>query len=790
MQKLNNHDHWAHKYMKISRIVYFHTKLQKSLIILILIILGAFIIRVYSAYFFPLDSDEDLYLSNARLMLHGWLPFSFTGANQSPLYYFLLAFFLKVGGVSIFVGRLLSVISATITAFFVYKIGEKLYGNKVGLFSSFIFAFSPFTIRYGYIAVTEPLAIMFISIAVYLLILGFEKSKYFFINGIFLALAVLVRRSVGFFIIFEPIIILLIYGIYSKYRKNIKSIFKNFFFVLLGFFVLILPALIFLILKTDIDIFNYFNPRKLAGAEQFRKMDFLIIILCKKALYLLLPALIFLAVGLKTFIHKKIKLYYEIFVALLGLCFLVLVFGVANTFAEINNFTLILFSYILIFFAIYLKSKQKINFKEKNHLNKSMLLIFSLFIPTILILNKSLITNDFLIIFLEISLKILIIFLLLSLLFWILIKLNFEFQFIKSSKTKKSIKKNNLPKSNVSLENNSLEIKKFFTIKFAKKENLVLIVSISLPILLLFNEIKNKDSLFQISLVILTFAIIISFRKFILKKFSKNFALFYIIFLSAIGIIILSFLLRNNPENNNFLSTLVLLSLFSISTFLLVLGIKLEQKVRFANLIIIFWFFAIFYFYLNYQFMPVYFSELAPVASIMCGAIIFSLYKKSQIKRLSNVFVSLLIFSAIISQSVYANDWYFSVKKNDVHPNVTTIRKVGKYIREHTTENEEICCYPIYAFEADRRVIFDIVYMVSYDKFQSDVFGNPGEYGYPSIEEIIDYMISTKLRYVVIDPMFEIYVLQSNPKFEYFIYSHYEFEKKIDNVQILILKLE
>ena len=768
-------------------------KLEKELIALILILVFAFAIRAFAAYFFPLDSDEEFYLSNARLMLHGWLPYrDFSGANNSPLFYFMLASFLKIGGVSIFVGRLLSVFSATITAFLIYKIAKKLYGKTVGLLSSFIFAFSPFTVRYGYAVVTEPTSIMFISLAVYFLILGFEKNdyKFFILNGLALACAILVRRSVGFFIIFEPLLILLVYGIYSEYRINFKSGIKNFFSVPIGFILPFLPAIAYFVSQTNSGHIYLYDPRNLHGLEQFRNLDWILITLCEKALYLLIPIFMFLAISLKDFVYRGFRTFYKIFVGILGFSFLIFILSIDGIFLEIDREFFVVFCCILIISITYLKSKNFIKNQKYKFFNPSMLLLLTLFSPIVLILGRIIIDNEFIINFLKISINILFILFLFSFLAWLSKKTSNKSSKNISKKeinlkTEKKIEK--IKNLNQNLKINKYHNKKWYIIDF--EYLIVVTISIILPIILLYKGIQyNRDinTLKNILIIFLIGLFSFSLLKYFSSKVSNKFYRIITYSISIFIIIYLSILVRNKPDNNFYLVSIIYISLFSLSAFLLNYGIKIHQKIQFANLILIFWFFSIFYFYMNYQFMVVYFSELAPVGCIMGAVIIFSIYtsKNFKIKRQVNIFISLLILSAIISQSIFAHDAYFTVNDFDYNPKVSTIRKVGFYISQNTDSNEEIFAHPIYAFEADRHLIFNITYMISYNELEQHWIGTPENHGYPGIDEIIIYLDSKNVKYVIIDPLFNLNILRSNNTLENFIYSKYELVHEIENVDI------
>ena len=143
-----------------------------------LILLAGFVIRLYYAYYSQVEADEAYYLYDAYLHSNGLIPFvDYT--TRAPVLLYILSGFITIFGSNILVGRSLSLISSMITLYLTYKIGTKFYGHRVGILASFI---SPFIIWWGRPIITEPIQLMFVTAAMYMLALGIEsqKKRYYF----------------------------------------------------------------------------------------------------------------------------------------------------------------------------------------------------------------------------------------------------------------------------------------------------------------------------------------------------------------------------------------------------------------------------------------------------------------------------------------------------------------------------------------------------------------------------------------------------------------------------------
>jgi len=219
--------------------------LRWNLLIVLAAVIGGFAIRTYGALNWPLDKDETFFLSYGRLMIHGWSPFGNfqeIGVHMSSyiIYLYSLSSFMKAFGPGIFQGRMLSVAASTVTIAVLYFIGRDLFNKTVGCLSSVVFAFSPFTIRFGYLALSDSLQIMFISLTIYTLVYAVKnhKSWPFALNGFFLVMAVFTTRSAMIMFFTELGFLALAYTVLAEddtpWLSRLKEITKNIVLFLVG----------------------------------------------------------------------------------------------------------------------------------------------------------------------------------------------------------------------------------------------------------------------------------------------------------------------------------------------------------------------------------------------------------------------------------------------------------------------------------------------------------------------------------------------------------------------------
>ena len=224
-------------------------------LILVLILLSAFIIRIYylsMTYNQPLWWDEACYGSLAKNMIsHMWegTPLILGETHiRHPLFHILWSIFMRIGLNEEINRFLLEIIPSMFSIFFVFLIGKELYNKRIGIIASFIFSILWIHLFYvNRILVHMPeLAFLFVSIFFFIKATKNEfNSKYFGLSLFLLSIATLVRYTNGM-IFFVYLIMLFV---------NKKFLIKDKKFWVYGILGL-LPILIFFL----INQIYYGNP--------------------------------------------------------------------------------------------------------------------------------------------------------------------------------------------------------------------------------------------------------------------------------------------------------------------------------------------------------------------------------------------------------------------------------------------------------------------------------------------------------------------------------------------------
>ena len=134
-----------------------------------------------------------------------WSKLSFH--DHPPLVFLLQHFFMRIFGPSAFAARLPSALAGFFTIFLIYLIGPSLYSKRVGLLSAFILTVSNYLIWISRTALLEGVMIFFIALSIYFFIKAWSNTKYLFLWGIALGLA-LISKYVAFCLI--PVYLLFI----------------------------------------------------------------------------------------------------------------------------------------------------------------------------------------------------------------------------------------------------------------------------------------------------------------------------------------------------------------------------------------------------------------------------------------------------------------------------------------------------------------------------------------------------------------------------------------------------
>lgn len=118
-------------------------------------------------------------------------------------------------------GRLLTIVSALITALFLYLIGKRLMGKWGGILTAFFYLFIPYNIYFTRVILPDPMGVMFGIISLWAFINYFDDKGNFFLylSALLFAAMMLIKPYFGFYIF--PI------GYLAVKKFGFKEIFKN-----------------------------------------------------------------------------------------------------------------------------------------------------------------------------------------------------------------------------------------------------------------------------------------------------------------------------------------------------------------------------------------------------------------------------------------------------------------------------------------------------------------------------------------------------------------------------------
>lgn len=122
-----------------------------------------------------------------------------------------------------YIGRLLSIFFSLLTTVFIYFLGKRYIGNSwAGLSASFFFAFIPYSIYFSRVILPEPLGVCLAigSLWFFTQFIDTDKYRYLFLSAILFALSMLIKPFVLFYLL--PVA----YLIYKKY-KTIPAVLKD-----------------------------------------------------------------------------------------------------------------------------------------------------------------------------------------------------------------------------------------------------------------------------------------------------------------------------------------------------------------------------------------------------------------------------------------------------------------------------------------------------------------------------------------------------------------------------------
>ena len=189
--------------------------------------------------------DESLYANRAKLIIdsHDWFT-PFEKAHHKTIgSYWLIALSLKIFGINEFSARLPSYIFSILSSFVLFKIIKDISSLGIGLISIFTLSSSFLWFSYSKYCSPDTLYIFFNLLGILFLLKTSNslkeknKNKFLFLSGLFLSLPFFVRSYLQ---------LLPLVSIFPLIYLKIKKLrYKNTRYLIIGFFVGLIPLIIF-----------------------------------------------------------------------------------------------------------------------------------------------------------------------------------------------------------------------------------------------------------------------------------------------------------------------------------------------------------------------------------------------------------------------------------------------------------------------------------------------------------------------------------------------------------------
>lgn len=230
---------------------------NKQSYLLLLIFILSFILIAFKGLKTPQPGDENVYYYMGKLVSEGKIPYKDFFFAHPPLHIYLIALVYKISGFSIAALKLIPLISAIITAFFIFQTARK-FGNFEAVAASLLFLSSYSVMFNSVFSFGIELAMMFLIIGIYFL---FNRNNYW-IAGLFFGLAGITRL-----LSLIPTAIILILIFFSNK--------KNFLKLSLGFLMifLLVNGIFFLLAGSSYFsyAYGYHLQKTFGGKENFRE---------------------------------------------------------------------------------------------------------------------------------------------------------------------------------------------------------------------------------------------------------------------------------------------------------------------------------------------------------------------------------------------------------------------------------------------------------------------------------------------------------------------------------------
>ena len=351
--------------------------INKRLILFLVLIL--LLVSFYSIFFIENHSlvahDESLYANRAKLIIdsNNWFT-PFEKAHHKTIgSYWLIALSFKIFGISEFSARLPSYIFSILSSFVLFKIIKDISSSGIGLISIFTLSSSYIWFSYGKYCSPDTLYIFLnLSSIFYLLKTNHSlkeknNNRFLFLSGLFLSLPFFVRSYLQLLPLASllPLIYFKIKKLSYKYTK----------FLIIGFFVGLIPLIIFYYISyRTYGVDSLIRPYMLLQGKTLTENKIFegFLFYPRNLILLSTPLFIFLINGTR-YILKNKPIEVQILLILTPLINIVLLMLTASKYSHYGLFTIPLLASNASF-GIYE------TFKNKSNSSKLTLRIFALLI--------------------------------------------------------------------------------------------------------------------------------------------------------------------------------------------------------------------------------------------------------------------------------------------------------------------------------------------------------------------------------------------------------------------------
>jgi len=210
----------------------------------------------------PADLDEGNYATIGMIISRGTVLYRDIGDSKPPLIYYINALISLIFGSNLVVLRLLFAVVSGVTGVFVFLAARKVYGEKVGIISAYLFITFSSSTLWGYHSPTNIYSSLMESIAIYFLIIAsFLKKRevtYTIVAGVFTALAVLIRQTS--ILLFAAIVVWFLITFWQEpfhVSDTLRQTLRRVSLIVLGGSAAVLPVIFYFIGVSGFDEMVY-----------------------------------------------------------------------------------------------------------------------------------------------------------------------------------------------------------------------------------------------------------------------------------------------------------------------------------------------------------------------------------------------------------------------------------------------------------------------------------------------------------------------------------------------------